>query len=454
MSTKTPSKADILRPIQETSTTYYILVAIAGLAFALFLVGWMYQLYEGMVVTGLSDWGSGGGVTWGVYIGAFIWWVGIAHGGIILSAAVRLLGMDRYMPVARLAEMLTLAGLSAAGFYIIVHMGRPDRMVTSVIGHYHITVNNSPLVWDVTVITAYFVLTATYLALTLRYDITRLRGDLPDHFGPIYNMLTIGYSEDEDEVVQRMVWWLALAIIIMAPLLLHGGVIPWLFAVLPTYPRWFGGVQGPQFLTIALTSAISGVIILSALFRRAYDWDHIITDDVFRGLLLWLGFFCLLFLWLQLQQITTGSFFPPVDLDVAWVATLEHPIYLLSMGLVAAVLAFIFATTVRPALFTKARAIICGLAVLTATLLEKVLFVVEGFLHPSFEIYYATPGIYVPSLIEISSIIGTIGMVTLFFLTAAKIVPVVELHAIEHLRADHGHENRSHTPETDSGRAE
>ncbi len=45
-------------------------------------------------------------------------------------------------------------------------------------------------------------------------------------------------------------------------------------------------------------------------------------------------------------------------------------------------------------------------------------------------------------------------MVTLFFLTAAKIVPVVELHAIEHLRADHGHENRSHTPETDSGRAE
>lgn len=125
--------------------------------------------------------------------------------------------------------------------------------------------------------------------------------------------------------------------------------------------------------------------------------------------MLWLGFFCLLFLWLQLQQITTGSFFPPVDLDVAWVATLEHPIYLLSMGLVAAVLAFIFATTVRPALFTKARAIICGLAVLTATLLEKVLFVVEGFLHPSFEIYYATPGIYVPSLIEISSIIGTIG---------------------------------------------
>ncbi|MFP8951601.1 NrfD/PsrC family molybdoenzyme membrane anchor subunit [Natrialbaceae archaeon A-arb3/5] len=440
MSTKRPSEADILRPITQTSTTYYVLVAIAGLAFTLFLIGWLYQLAEGMAVTGLSDWGTGGGVTWGIYIGAFIWWVGIAHGGIILSAAVRLLGMDRYMPVARLAEMLTLAGLSAAGFFILVHMGRPDRMVTSVLGHYHITVNNSPLVWDVTVITAYFVLTATYLALTLRYDITRLRDQLPDHFGPVYSLLTIGYTEKEDEVVQRMVWWLALAIIIMAPLLLHGGVIPWLFAVLPTYPRWFGGVQGPQFLTIALTSAISGVIILSAAFRRAYDWDHIITDDIFRGLLLWLGFFSLLFLWLQLQQVTAGTFFPPVDLEVAWIATIEHPIYLTSMGLVFAVLAFIFAQTIRPSLFSKGKAIVCALAILTATLLEKVLFVVEGFFHPTFEIYYATPGTYIPSLIELASITGTIGMVTLFFLLISKVVPVVELHAIEHLQDHREHE--------------
>ncbi|WP_394740987.1 NrfD/PsrC family molybdoenzyme membrane anchor subunit [Natronococcus roseus] len=443
MSTKAPTEADILRPIKNTTTTYFLLFGVAGLALLIFLIGWAYQLAEGLIVTGLSDWGTGGGVTWGVYIGAFIWWVGIAHGGIILSAAVRLLGMDRYMPVARLAELLTIAGLSAAGFFILVHMGRPDRMVTSVLGHYHITVHASPLVWDVTVITAYFVLTATYLGLTLRYDVSRLGDQLPNHFEPIYRGLTIGYSEREDEIVQRMVWWLALAIIIMAPLLLHGGVIPWLFAVLPTYPIWFGGVQGPQFLTIALTSAISGVILLSFAFRRAYDWDHIITDDVFRGLLLWLGFFCLLFLWLQLQQNVAGGFFPPVDLDAAATARLAHPIYLLSMGLVFGVLAYIFAQTIRPALFSKGRAIAAALLVLFATLIEKVLFVVEGFFHPSFEIYGATPGTYFPSLIEFSSITGTIGMVVLFFLGVAKVVPVVELHAIEHLRGDRGeHEAR------------
>ncbi|SEW27796.1 NrfD/PsrC family molybdoenzyme membrane anchor subunit [Natrinema salifodinae] len=437
MGTKTPSEADILRPIGTTSKTYFALVAIAGLAFTAFLVGWGYQMAKGMAVTGLGDWGSGGGATWGIYIGAFIWWVGIAHGGIILSAAVRLLGMDRYMPVARLAELLTIAGLSAASFYIIVHLGRPDRMVTSVVGHYHVTVHASPLVWDVTVITAYFVLTATYLGLTLRYDVSRLRDDLPDRLDPIYKLMTIGYTEREDRVVERMVWWLALAIIIMAPLLLHGGVIPWLFAVIPTMPTWFGGVQGPQFLTIALTSAISGVILLSFAFRRAYDWDHIITDDIFRGLLLWLGFFCLLFLWLQLQQNITGLFTAPVDLTHAAEARATEPLYLLAMGLVFVVLTYIFAQALRPELFTKRRAAVAGIAVLAATLTEKVLFVVEGFLHPTFDIYHATPGVYIPSLIEIASITGTIGMVGLFFLSVAKVFPVVELHAIEHLRDDH-----------------
>ncbi len=443
MSTKTPSEADILRPIDNFSKKYFILFGVAGLALGAFMVGWMYQLWQGMAVTGLSDWGSGGGVTWGLYIGAFIWWVGIAHGGIILSAAVRLLGMDRYMPVARLAEMLTLAGLSAAGFFILVHMGRPDRMVTSVLGHYHITVNNSPLVWDVTVITAYFVLTATYLALTLRYDITRLRGQLPDYLEPVYKVLTLGYTKKEDKVIERMVWWLALAIIIMAPLLLHGGVIPWLFAVLPTYPGWFSAVQGPQFLTIALTSAISGVIILSYAFRRAYDWDHIITDDIFRGLMLWLGFFCLLFLWLQLQQLTVGSFAPATDLATATDSKFSHWMYVVPMLMVLGVLAFIFAQTVRPSLFSKTRSIIAAVLVLMATLVEKTYFVIAGFWYPTFSIYEATPGDYFPSVIELLSLTGTIGLVVLFFLVVSKLVPVVELHAIEHLNGEHGHDHES-----------
>ncbi len=450
MSTKEPTEADILRPINTLTKKYFVLYGAAALGLVAFLVAWAYQLQQGLIVTGLGDWGSGGGSTWGLYIGAFIWWVGVAHGGIILSAAVRLLGMDRYMPIARLAEMTTIGGLSAAGFYILVHMGRPDRMVTSVIGHYHITVNNSPLVWDVTVITAYFVLSATYLGLTLRYDISRLRDDLPDMFEPVYKIMTIGYSEKEDEVIDRMVWWLAAAVIIMAPLLLHGGVIPWLFALLPAMPAWDGGIQGPMFLSIALMSAISGVMIISYAFRRAYDWDHIITDDIFRGLLLWLGFFTLMFLWFQLQANINGVFLGPTNSAIAAEAKMAHPLYQMAMGMAFLTLVYIFLQAIRPSLFSKTRALVASVAILTATLTEKILFVVEGFLHPTFDIYANTPGTYFPSAIEWLSLVGTAGLVALLFLNLSKLVPVVELHAIEHMRGDHEHSDDATEPEVEA----
>jgi molybdopterin-containing oxidoreductase family membrane subunit len=455
MSTGDISSEDIIRPINlGTTRIYYAIFGAAGLVAALWAVAWALQLQHGLIVTNLSDWGSGGGATWGLYVGAFIWWVGIAHGGIILSAAVRLFGMDRYKPVARMAELMTIGALSVAGLYIVVHVGRPDRIVTSVLAAYIDTVMWSPLVWDVTVITLYFVMTATYLGLTLRYDIARLRDAMPDYqtiipstsrtpavkfpMGMIYDMLTLGYSPEEDETIERMVWWLALAVIVLAPLLLHGGVIPWLFSLIGSKSAWYGAVQGPSFLMIALTSAISGIIIAGAIFRRAYDWYHILTDDVFRGLTLWLGFFSMLFLWLQLQQIITGVYAPPTAVAHVWEVKLSDARYFAVLGLVGGTLAYIFATAVEPSVFSVTRSIIGSVAVLIGTLTEKVLFVVEGTLDADWTLYAAVPGEYTPSLIEISSLFGTIAIVVLFFMIVVKVVPIVELHAVEELREKEG----------------
>lgn len=430
MSTR-PSQEDILRPIQQTSKWYFLTFGLAGLGVTLWMIAFAWQSYHGLIVTGLSDWGSGGGATWGLYIGLFIWWVGIAHGGIILSAAVRLMGMDRYQPIARLAELLTIGALTMAATMILVHLGRPDRMVWSVFLAFPRTVFSSPLIWDVTVITLYFVLTATYLALTLRYDVSRLRDDLPDHFEPVYKVLTLGYDEREDPVVERMVWWLALAIIILAPLLLHGGVIPWLFQLMPSMPGWYNSIQGPVFLTIALSSAISGVIILSYLFRARYDWYHLLTDDMMRGLTQWLGLFVLLFLWLNLQQTISGVYAAPVSVGKVTAATLSHPGYIYAISAAVVVLGFIFASTLKPSLWSPLRAVAISLGILSATLIEKVLFIVEGLQYAGFSLYRAIPGEYFPSFVELSALMGTISAVVIFFLLISKVVPVVELHAVE-----------------------
>ncbi|MFP4628978.1 MAG: NrfD/PsrC family molybdoenzyme membrane anchor subunit [Halobacteriales archaeon] len=431
-----PDREVLLRPIHVYSRRYLLAVLAGTFALGVWLVLYGNQLYHGLVVTNLADWGSSGGVPWGLYIGAFIWWVGIAHGGIILSAAVRLVGLKTYQPVARLAELLTLAALTCAGLFILIHVGRPDRLVTSVVPAWPTRVQWSPLMWDVTVITAYFVLTATYLLLTIRYDLHRLRDHLPDAFAPIYRVLLVGYSEDEDPVVQRLVWWLAFAIIIMAPLLLHGGVIPWLFALLPSMAGWEGGVQGPSFLSIALTSAVSGIIVIAAAFRWAYGWDDLIPEVVFRGLAKWLGLFAVLFLWLQLQQVLSGIFAAPEALTHAMELKLATPLYWVALGLVGVALAYIFATALRPALFDVRVMVVLALGVLLGTLFEKTLFVVEGLQHPYFDIYEGVPGPYVPSIVELSAVLGSIAIVALFFLGVSKMIPVVELHAIEPV--DHG----------------
>jgi Ni/Fe-hydrogenase subunit HybB-like protein len=445
MATKSGGPEDILRPILNTSKKYYIAFGIASAVALVWMAAFGWQLQHGLVVTGLADWGSGGGSPWGLYIGAFIWWVGIAHGGIILSAAVRLFGMDRYQPVARLAELLTLAALSMAGLYIVVHTGRPDRLVTSVVPSYPWTVRSSPLAWDITVITLYFVMTATYLGLTIRYDIYHLRKRLPKYLAPFYSLVTLGYSEAEEKIIERMVWWLALGIIVLAPLLLHGGVIPWLFSLLGSMPGWDGAVQGPQFLTIALTSAIAGVIILSYATRWAYDWEHILSDEMFRGLTMWLGLFGLLFLWLQLQQVINGLFAASTSAEAAMMARITQPWYIVAIGTVVVILSYVFAQAVNEDVFSLNRSLMASFMMLFATLTEKVLFVFEGPLHARFDLYQAVPGHYSPSLIELSSIAGTVALCTLFFLVVIKLFPVVELHAVE----DHeDHEDDSETEVT------
>ncbi|MBI2849843.1 MAG: polysulfide reductase NrfD [Chloroflexi bacterium] len=419
----------ILRPLGNPTIKYYLTVAIAGAGLLWFLLAWAWQLKYGLIVTGLGDWGTTGGVPWGIYIGSFIWWVGISHGGILISAGVRLFKLKVFYPVARLAELLTVGALTIAGLFIIIDLGRPDRVVVSVIRNYVLTIQTSPLAWDLTVITLYFIMTATYLLLTIRHDIYVLRRRLPARFAPVYQLLTNGYSPEEDEKVSRMAWWLAFAVVLLAPFLLHGGVIPWLFQLIASMPAWYSAIQAPTFLSIALTSAFGSVIIISYIFRRLYGWEELIPDKAFRRMGSVLALVGLFFLWLQLQAIMTGAFAAPVGVRTATEAKMEDPIYWTAIGLVIAAVLYLGAQTIWPALFSMKRVVLVSIIPVVATLFEKTLFIVEGLANPLFDIYKAVPGHYIPTWVEISSIIGGVSMLALWFAVISKVLPIIEVEA-------------------------
>ncbi len=423
----------LTRPLSETSNAFYAVFGVAAILSLAMVVAYYFQLRDGMYVTGMTGWGQQGGAPWALYIGTFIWWIGIAHGGIAVSAAVRLFDLETYLPIARIAEVLTLIALPMATLNIMFDIGRPDRMYM-VLTSWPTTVSTSPLAWDVTAVLLYFTLSATYLTITLRADVYDLRqqGALPSVFDPLYRTLLIGYEPTEGEKTNRMAWWLAIGVLALVPLL-SGGVVPWLFATMGMHPGWFGASHGPAMLAESLTSAIAIVLVTAAAFRYGYRWDDLIDDAVFTGLNKALIVLILAVFWFQLQSLVTGSYpaAPQATTDVtaALVSGSMALPFWLAMGALGVALAYFIAQALRPELFSVAASVVAALLVSGAIFLKKTIFVVEGLLYPTqapLENMFPDAS-YFPSAIEAIVAFGTIALGIALMLLATKVIPMVEL---------------------------
>ena len=110
---------DVLNAMRKPHTPYLVailvLAGIVGYA-ALVLV---YQLQMGMGVTGLNR-----PVGWAVYIANFVFWVGIAHSGTLISAVLYLLRANWRDPVSRSSEAMTIFAVMTAGLFPLIHLGR------------------------------------------------------------------------------------------------------------------------------------------------------------------------------------------------------------------------------------------------------------------------------------------------------------------------------------------
>ena len=423
----------VLKPMMNTTRRFWIVLGAILLGLLAMVLSWGYQLTFGIfAVTGLGDWGIGGEVPWGLYIGGFVWWVGVAHGGIAISAAVRVINIDRYQVIARIAEILTVLALAMAAFNVVLDLGRPDRIFNTIL-QWPWTVHHSPLAWDIAVLSLYLVLSMTYMTLSLRAEIAALRPQLPRMFAPVYAFITFGYSPTEDEKVEQILWWMAVAILALVPLL-SGGVVPWLFSLIGAQPGWFGAAAGAAMLTESLTSAVAGVLIVAVIFRYAYGWHDLINDRIIRDLAIVMAFLALGTLWFTLHNVLTGYYMPPVNIGAMTEGLLGlHFFWIAIAGLIGSVIA-LFAMIAWPDRFFSPAAIGVVSGVLAVTILnKKVMFVVEGLMHPTSppltNLYPS--GWYTPTLSEWVLFSGTIFIVALGFLVATKVIPMIELDPSE-----------------------
>jgi Ni/Fe-hydrogenase subunit HybB-like protein len=238
------------------------------------LFAYIQQLRKGLAVTNLGDY-----VSWGIYISNFVFFVAISLVGSLITAIFRLADVKWATPLTRIAEIIAVSAITFASLIIIVDMGRPERLLNLFLyGRVQ-----SPIVWDVIVISTYMVISLLLLYLPLLPDLKILIENRKKTNARLHKLYTFlgGFWKDlpsQYKINNKAVTILCIIIIPVA-FCIHT-VTSWLFAT--TYrPGWDSTNFGAYFVSGAFLVGAGGVVVAMYIFRNAYKLQRYITEKHF-----------------------------------------------------------------------------------------------------------------------------------------------------------------------------
>ena len=262
----------MLDTLDAPGMIWYLLVSacLAGVGIGAWC--WTRQIEMGIGAAGMNN-----PVGWGVYITNFVFWVGIAHSGTLISAILYLLRARWRTPIFRTAEAMTVIAIMTAGLFPLIHLGRPWNfywLLPYPNGRDLWPNFQSPLLWDVFAVMTYFIVSVMFLYLGLIPDLAALRDRLRDlgRFGPrrdLYRLLALGWTGAARQwrhFTRAYRFFAALA----APLVVSvHSVVSWDFAM-SIVPGWHSTIFAPYFVAGAVHSGLAMVITLLIPLRRAF----------------------------------------------------------------------------------------------------------------------------------------------------------------------------------------
>lgn len=403
--------------IEHTDKKFYWMIGIlfAFIAFALY--AFINQFVFGLGVTGLAQ-----PVSWGFYIVNFVFFIGISHAGTLISAILRLSKAEWRRPITRMAEVITAIVLGIGGLMPIIDMGQPGRL-------WNMVTNGrlqSPLLWDVTSITAYFAASTVYLYLPLIPDIAILRdrGTKP-HW--LYQFLSWNWhgTERQHHVLDRAINILMVMVIPIA-ISVHT-VISYIFAM-TVQPGWHSTIFGPYFVAGAIFSGIAALLIVMITFRKVYHLERYLKEIHFRFLSILLLVMSLLWFYFTFSEyLTTFYGGEPDEMRVFY--------YKFAGGFAPYFWAMVICNFVIPVIILankKTRNIrgilIASFCVTIGMWLERLIIVVPTLSNP--RLPYPT-GVYIPSITEWGLFAGGVAVFILGFLMFAKFFPLISVWEIQ-----------------------
>ncbi len=413
--------ADILRNVR-INRSFILWMGFLSALLVVCLAAYVTQLRQGLGVTGLRDFTS-----WGMYIANFVFFVATSLVGMLISSVLGLIGFQWVKPISRIAEIIAIAFAAVAGLVIISDMGRPDRLpYVFMYGRVQ-----SPILWDVTVVTTYFVLSLLLWFFPLIPDLAISKGRLegrPAFLVKAYEFLSFRWEHHEVQFrIMNQAIRILLILIIPTAFAIHT-VTSWLFAVTPR-TGWDSTIFGPYFISGAFVSGTAALIIAMYFFRVNYKLEKYLTDYHFEKIARVLVLVSIVYFYFNLNEflvpaykLKTGDAIHLRELFAGHYAMLFWGIQML--GLIIPAILLLIKRMRRPLPM-----LIISIFMLLGAWFKRYIIVVPPQGHPNLPIQNVPVEwiVYRPTLIETAVTVASIVLVLIIITVLSKLFPVIPI---------------------------
>jgi len=222
-----------------------LLLAMIGIG----LVGYSKQWQVGLIATNMRD-----QVTWAFYVGNFTFLVGVAAAAVLLVVPGYVYQWKPIKEVVVLGELLAISALSMCLLFILVDMGRPDRLTHILPWPGSPNWPSSLLSWDALVLNLYLIV----------------------NLSVVVHILYRGYRG------RAYAKWFVVPVVVFSIPMAVGihTVTAFLYNGMAARPYWNASILAPRFLASAFCSGPAVMIILFQILRKTTGLE--IKDEAIR----------------------------------------------------------------------------------------------------------------------------------------------------------------------------
>lgn len=202
-------------------------------------------------------------VTWGLWVAAYIYFIGLSAGAFLVSSLVYVFNVERFEKIGRVALFTALVTLILALLSIALDIGHMERA-------WHVLIYpnfHSPMAWMIWLYAVYFVVLVAEFWLLIRRDLV-IGARRPDWKGRLYRVLSMGSTDESPAAAGRDRRRVRILATIGVPLaiMFHGGVGA-LFGTVAARPHWHSGLFPILFLLSALVSGGALLAVVAVIFQ-------------------------------------------------------------------------------------------------------------------------------------------------------------------------------------------